>query len=154
MHAPHDHAPPEQSSCEPSPRAEAADGHARDELPRTAAQPAWVSARNASTRSAAPGEFRALAIGCLRVWPPVVLAPMAGVTNYPFRKLCRRFGAGLYVSEMISAKGYLRGNRLTRLLADSRPDETPRSVQMYAADPRRPARWRAASPTRASTIWT
>jgi nifR3 family TIM-barrel protein len=71
----------------------------------------------------------------LGVWPPVVLAPMAGVTNYPFRKLCRRFGAGLYVSEMISAKGYLRGNRLTRLLADSRPDEAPRSVQMYASDP-------------------
>ncbi len=135
MHAPHDHAPHGPSSCEPSPRAEAANGHAQDEPSRTAAQPAWVSARNASTQSAAPGEFRALAIGSLRVWPPVVLAPMAGVTNYPFRKLCRRFGAGLYVSEMISAKGYLRGNRLTRLLADSRPDETPRSVQMYAADP-------------------
>ena len=95
----------------------------------------WVSPLNADVPSAREGEFAPLRLGALEVWPPVVLAPMAGVTNYPFRKLCRRFGAGLYVSEMISAKGYLRGNRLTRLLADSRPDETPRSVQMYASDP-------------------
>jgi nifR3 family TIM-barrel protein len=84
---------------------------------------------------AKPGEFRPLPIGPLEVWPPVVLAPMAGVTNYPFRSLCREFGAGLYVSEMITARGYLNGNRLTRLLASSRPDETPRSVQIYGSDP-------------------
>ena len=96
---------------------------------------AWISPLNAHVPSAAAGEFQPLQLGPLSVWPPVVLAPMAGVTNYPFRKLCRQFGAGLYVSEMISAKGYLRGNRLTRLLADSRPEETPRSVQMYASDP-------------------
>lgn len=95
----------------------------------------WISPLNAHVPSAAAGEFQPLQLGPLSVWPPVVLAPMAGVTNYPFRKLCRQFGAGLYVSEMISAKGYLRGNRLTRLLADSRPEETPRSVQMYASDP-------------------
>jgi nifR3 family TIM-barrel protein len=85
---------------------------------------------------AAPGEFRPLALGPLSVWPPVVLAPMAGVTNYPFRALCRGFGAGLYVSEMITARGFLNGNRLTRLLASSRPDESPRSVQIYGTDPR------------------
>jgi nifR3 family TIM-barrel protein len=65
----------------------------------------------------------------------VVLAPMAGVTNYPFRRLCREFGAGLYVSEMINARGFLEGNHRTRLLASSRPDETPRSVQVYGHDP-------------------
>jgi nifR3 family TIM-barrel protein len=86
-------------------------------------------------RVAAAGEFRPLALGSLAVWPPVVLAPMAGVTNYPFRSLCREFGAGLYVSEMITARGYLNGNRLTRLLASSRADEKPRSVQMYGSDP-------------------
>ena len=88
-----------------------------------------------SALPARPGEFAPLALGGLRVWPPVVLAPMAGVTNYPFRALCRGFGAGLYVSEMITARGFLNGNRLTTLLASSRPDERPRSVQVYSADP-------------------
>ena len=84
---------------------------------------------------AQPGEFRPLALGTLAVWPPVVLAPMAGVTNYAFRSLCREFGAGLYVSEMITARGLLEGNARTRLLASSRPDESPRSVQLYGSDP-------------------
>jgi nifR3 family TIM-barrel protein len=95
-----------------------------------------VSALNRAVPVAGPGEFAPLRIGPLVVAPPVVLAPMAGVTNYPFRSLCREFGAGLYVSEMISARGYLNGHRLTRLLASSQPGETPRSVQIYATDPR------------------
>jgi nifR3 family TIM-barrel protein len=82
------------------------------------------------------GEFRSLELGPLSVWPPVELAPMAGVTNYPFRRLCRSFGAGLYVSEMITARGWLNSNRLTRLLASSRPDDRPRSVQIYGSAPR------------------
>ncbi len=90
--------------------------------------------RNESVARA--GEFAPLRIGALAVWPPVVLAPMAGVTNYPFRSLCREFGAGLFVSEMITARGYLNGNRLTTLLASSRPEEKPRSVQVYTSDPR------------------
>ncbi len=97
---------------------------------------ACVSDVNRLVPAAAPGEFLPLAIGPLRVWPPVVLAPMAGVTNYPFRSLCRAYGAGLYVSEMISARGYLHGNRATRLIASSRPDESPRSVQIYGTEPR------------------
>jgi nifR3 family TIM-barrel protein len=84
---------------------------------------------------AADGEFRPLRLGHLRVWPPVVLAPMAGVTNYPFRTLCREFGAGLYVSEMITARGFLEGNGMTRLLASGRPGERPRSVQLYGSNP-------------------
>ena len=84
---------------------------------------------------AEPGEFQPLWLGALEVWPPVVLAPMAGVTNYPFRSLCREFGAGLFVSEMITARAYLNGNRRTALLASSHPDEHPRSVQIYASDP-------------------
>lgn len=90
---------------------------------------------------AAPGEFQPLQLGegkvrgVVPVWPPVVLAPMAGVTNLAFRSLCREYGAGLYVSEMITARGYLMGNRLTTLLASSSPDESPRSVQVYGADP-------------------
>src|SRR5207247_7255058 len=84
---------------------------------------------------AAPGEFPPLRIGPLAVWPPVVLAPMAGVTNPPFRTLCRRYGAGLYVSEMITARALVAGNRKTLLLASFGPEETTRSLQLYGVDP-------------------
>ncbi len=79
--------------------------------------------------------FAPLQLGPLRVWPPVVLAPMAGVTNYPFRALCRRFGAGLYVSEMITARPLVRGDPVSRRLADFGPGEAPRSLQLYGVDP-------------------
>jgi len=82
-----------------------------------------------------PGEFRAIRIGPLSVWPPVVLAPMAGVTNPPFRTLCRRFGAGLYVSEMIAARPLVEGNAKTLLLASFSPEEATRSLQLYGVDP-------------------
>jgi nifR3 family TIM-barrel protein len=84
---------------------------------------------------ARPEEFRALALGGLVVWPPVVLAPMAGVTNYPFRALCRAYGAGLYVSEMLTARGIVEGHRKTLELAQFGPDEAPRSLQLYGTDP-------------------
>lgn len=67
--------------------------------------------------------------------PPVILAPMAGVTNYPFRSICRRFGAALYVSEMITARPLVDGNPKTLKLADFGPDESPRSLQLYGVDP-------------------
>jgi len=97
--------------------------------------PRFASALNARVPTAHAGEFRPLVLGPLSVWPPVVLAPMAGVTNYPFRTLCRRFGAGLYVSEMITARGFLEGNQMTHLLASSHPEERPRSVQVYGSEP-------------------
>ncbi len=84
---------------------------------------------------ARPGEFAAVAIGDLEVWPPVVLAPMAGVTNAPFRTLCRRFGAGLYVNQMITARALVEGHRKSLELAAFAPDETPRSIQLYGTDP-------------------
>jgi len=74
-------------------------------------------------------------IGPIEVSPPVVLAPMAGVTNYPFRALCRRFGAGLYISEMITARPLVEGREKTLKLADFGPDESPRSLQIYGVDP-------------------
>jgi nifR3 family TIM-barrel protein len=83
----------------------------------------------------APGEFVPLRIGSFSVWPPVVLAPMAGVTNPPFRTLCRRFGAGLCVSEMINARPLVDGDRKTLRLASFAEDETIRSLQLYGADP-------------------
>ena len=63
----------------------------------------YIGAPNRDVPPARPGEFEAPQIGPLRIWPPVVLAPMAGITNPPYRGLCRSFGAGLYVSEMITA---------------------------------------------------
>ncbi len=95
----------------------------------------YRSTVNRDVPPAAPGEFPPIAIGPIRVSPPVVLAPMAGVTNPPFRTLCRRFGAGLYVSEMITARALVEGNRKTLLLASFAPGETTRSLQLYGVDP-------------------
>ncbi|MFG0319566.1 MAG: tRNA dihydrouridine synthase DusB [Planctomycetota bacterium JB042] len=90
---------------------------------------------NRDVPPAAPGEFATLRIGPLEVDPPVVLAPMAGVTNSPFRRICRRYGAGLYVSEMITARGFVEGHRKTHQLATFAEDEVPRSIQLYGTDP-------------------
>jgi nifR3 family TIM-barrel protein len=97
--------------------------------------PIYRSEINRDVPPAAPGEFAPVAIGPLSVWPPVVLAPMAGVTNPPFRTLCRRFGAGLYVSEMITARALVEGNRKTVLMASFSPEEATRSLQLYGVDP-------------------
>ncbi len=97
--------------------------------------PIYRSPINRDVRPAHVGEFEPLRIGDLSVWPPVVLAPMAGVTNAPFRALCRRFGAGLYVSEMITARALVEGNEKTLRLAGFSPEEKPRSLQLYGVDP-------------------
>lgn len=80
-------------------------------------------------------EFKPVVIGSLRVWPPVVLAPMAGITNAPFRTLCRRFGAGLYVSEMVTARLLTQRHPKTVKLASFASNERPRSLQLYGVDP-------------------
>ena len=76
-----------------------------------------------------------LKIGNLVVDLPVVLAPMAGVTNSAFRTLCRGYGAGLYVSEMITARALVEGNAKTIGMASFGEDETVRSVQLSSVDP-------------------
>jgi len=85
--------------------------------------------------AALPGEFDALKIGSLSIWPPVVLAPMAGVTDVPFRALCREYGAGLYVNQMITARAWLEGHPKTHKLAEFGEDESPRSIQLYGTVP-------------------
>lgn len=97
--------------------------------------PRYKSPDNQGEPLARPGEFRPLQLGPIVVWPPVVLAPMAGVTNYPFRSICRHFGAGLYVSEMITARPLVEGREKTLRLSDFGPDESPRSLQLYGVDP-------------------
>jgi len=95
----------------------------------------YRSERNRGVPPAAPGEFPLLQLKTLRIDPPVVLAPMAGVTNAPFRQICRRFGAGLATSEMITARALVRGETKTLALARFAPGESPRSIQLYGVDP-------------------
>ncbi len=75
-------------------------------------------------------------IGPYSIDPPVLLAPMAGVTDKPFRQLCRRFGAGLAVSEMTSADRALWGTPKSRRRMDFSGESAPVSVQIAGYDPR------------------
>ncbi|MEZ5217399.1 MAG: tRNA dihydrouridine synthase DusB [Ilumatobacteraceae bacterium] len=78
----------------------------------------------------------ALKIGPLELAAPVVLAPMAGVTNAPFRTLCRRFGPGLvYVNEMVMATALIHENPKTDKMVTFSEGEHPRSLQIYGSDP-------------------
>ena len=83
-----------------------------------------------------------LRIGRHTIGSPVVLAPMAGITNRAFRRLCREFasegGSGdsaLYVSEMITSRALVERNAETMRLIEHDPEEHPRSVQLYSTDP-------------------
>jgi nifR3 family TIM-barrel protein len=69
------------------------------------------------------------------VTPPVVLAPMAGITNLAFRRLCREQGAGLYVCEMVTTRALVERNPKTLRMVAFEPDESPRSLQLYGVDP-------------------
>ncbi len=77
----------------------------------------------------------ALRIGPYEVDPPVVLAPMAGITNVAFRRLCREYGAGLYVCEMITSRALVERHPKTLEMVAFDADESPRSMQLYGVDP-------------------
>lgn len=76
-----------------------------------------------------------LRIGPYEVDPPVVLAPMAGITNIAFRRLCREYGAGLYVCEMITSRALVERHPTTLQMVSFDADESPRSMQLYGVDP-------------------
>ncbi len=76
-----------------------------------------------------------LRLGSLEVATPVVLAPMAGITNAAYRRLCSEQGAGLYVCEMITSRGLVEGDPVTRQMLVFDEQETVRSVQLYGTDP-------------------
>lgn len=76
-----------------------------------------------------------LRLGTLTVDPPVVLAPMAGITNAAFRQLCAEQGAGLYVCEMITSRGIVERDEKTLAMLVFADTEDVRSVQLYGVDP-------------------
>ena len=76
-----------------------------------------------------------LQIGNVTLPNPVVLAPMAGVTDLPFRLLCKEQGVGLLCMEMVSAKAIYYNNKNTDSLMEIHPDEVPASLQLFGSDP-------------------
>lgn len=89
----------------------------------------------AQTLEASPEATPAMRIGDIGLAVPVVLAPMAGITNTAFRRLCREFGAGLYVSEMITSRALVERTEASMRLITHHPSEQPRSIQLYGVDP-------------------
>lgn len=85
--------------------------------------------------SISPSTQDRLSIGPLELDVPVVLAPMAGITNTAFRRLCREYGAGLYVSEMITSRALVERTPASLRLITHHESETPRSIQLYGVDP-------------------
>jgi len=78
----------------------------------------------------------ALQYGKISIATPVVLAPMAGITNTAFRRLCREFGGGLFVSEMVTSRALVERNEESLRLVGHHPSEEVRSVQLYGVDPK------------------
>jgi len=77
-----------------------------------------------------------LQIGPIALDVPVVLAPMAGITNTAFRRLCREYGAGLYVSEMITSRALVERTPESMRLIKHHESESTRSIQLYGVDPK------------------
>ncbi|KTR39052.1 MULTISPECIES: tRNA dihydrouridine synthase DusB [Curtobacterium] len=87
------------------------------------------------TPSTAPRTAKPLRIGPIEVEAPVVLAPMAGITNMAYRRLCREYGAGLYVCEMITSRALVERTPVSMQLIQHHESETPRSIQLYGVEP-------------------
>lgn len=77
-----------------------------------------------------------LKYGAIDIAIPVVLAPMAGITNTAFRRLCRAFGGGLYVSEMVTSRALVERTEESMRLVGHHESETIRSVQLYGVEPK------------------
>lgn len=80
-------------------------------------------------------DLKGFSIGNVRIKNPLVLAPMAGVTDLPFRLLCKEQGCALVYTEMVSAKGLYYHNKNTGILMETRPEERPVSLQFFGSDP-------------------
>lgn len=80
-------------------------------------------------------KVKPLVIGDVVIEHPFALAPMAGVTDLPYRLLCKEQGAGLMCTEMVSAKGLYYGNRKSEPLMATDPKEQPAAIQIFGSDP-------------------
>ncbi len=80
-------------------------------------------------------QTKTLTIADLRLDNPVILAPMAGITSLPYRRIMKSCGAGLVFTEMISANGLIRDGAKTRQLLATHPDESPLGIQLFGSDP-------------------
>jgi tRNA-dihydrouridine synthase B len=76
-----------------------------------------------------------ISLGCLTLEAPVILAPMSGVTDLPFRRLVKRLGAGLVVSEMIASEAMIRETRQSMTMAKTCDEEQPMAVQLAGCEP-------------------
>ncbi|MDQ2624872.1 MAG: tRNA dihydrouridine synthase DusB [Actinomycetota bacterium] len=90
---------------------------------------------SAATETTTVSALKPLRIGRFEVDTPVVLAPMAGVTNPPFRTLCREYGAGLYVAEMVTSRALVERNPEALRILTHDEGASPRSVQVYGVEP-------------------
>ena len=89
-----------------------------------------------STATAGPVQIHPVDLGHIHVPTPVMLSPMAGVTNWPFRVICEEYGPdGLYVAEMITARALVARNPKALRLCRFAPSEKIRSLQLYGVDP-------------------
>ncbi|MER2137735.1 MAG: tRNA-dihydrouridine synthase, partial [Arthrobacter sp.] len=80
-------------------------------------------------------ELPPLQLGKLTIDTPVILAPMAGITNKAFRRLCREYGGGLYVTEMVTSRALVERSPESLRIIQHDDDESIRSVQLYGVDP-------------------
>jgi len=76
-----------------------------------------------------------ISIGPISLAAPVILAPLSGISDLPFRRLVRRWGAGMVVSEMIASQAMVRETRQSLLMASSEPEEFPMAVQLAGCEP-------------------
>ena len=80
-------------------------------------------------------KLKPIVIGGVTIRNNLFLAPLAGYTNYPFRRICERSGAGLAFTEMVSAKGLKYGSENTRALLYTTEEESPCAVQLFGSEP-------------------
>ena len=78
--------------------------------------------------------LKKLKIGNIELENNLILAPMAGITDLPFRSICKKYGPGLVCTEMVSSKAIFYGDEKTKLLLNTRGEQRPISMQIFGSD--------------------